>query len=488
MPENTSSAGFESFPLPGDAADHADVGALQFLNHNPEADLSNVGDGLFFAQNLPQDSTGSPIAPQIGTPMPLIQDTFPGDFDVPFRSVLSSTIGDSGLVSQGSSRSTSQTIHISTKTQIDYESRVKALHHYSSKARTIDQQNPVEPTPLEVTQDLILSAAPGPNNETPIRSSVSFSIYRAALLWHLHARRHQNELYELAYRTLATTKVPSGRKKKSSFHKLVYMDDDFSMLVNVLGTLDKRTAQWGSRTSYWIQATVACGARCIEWNSAEWLDRDKFQMTIKTAKKKLSKPAFVQLAETTRTDVFSIHDLYEDDNAEDDQIDVNSVMTQCDGDQYRIIRVDRNDATYIDLHLNSIEIHSQIQRLDGVDRDRAFHRYYEMCRRTLRKACLIAFKGSRFYPLKVGRKQFSANMKIDNSIGVVAALMGHTNTRTTMRNYGSRYAGLKSRKAQSDVLGQVINEAFNINNLGNFNATNKSAESAVECGPSMSDT
>lgn len=358
----------------------------------------------------------------------------------------------------------------SKNTERQYEDRIRGLYKGSSAARTTDLQNPVEPSPLEVVQDLIASVTPGIDGDPPQRSKASWHIYRSALLWHLSSMRNKNEAYREAYEFLAETKNPVGVKISSQREKRTFVKDDLKMILNTLGGLNRhKDAMWGSRTAYWIQAGIAAGARGIEWHGTTWLDRDKLQLLIPTSKIKSSKPAFFKIAGATNAIIKegsrnelarTVYDL-EDDHENDIEYEQDG---ETDGwapknESHRVVRIDENDAIYVDMHLASIERHAIVQRLtNGVPPEVAFDRYYEMARRTMRNACEIAFKGKKYYRLYTTRSQFSADRKVDHSIGAVAEMMGHSDIKTTMSSYGSRAAGLKGRKAQSDLLLQSLLE------------------------------
>lgn len=372
------------------------------------------------------------------------------------------------------------------KTEAQYMKRVRCLYRQSSAIRTTDIQNPIDPSPAEVVQDLIDSASAQPSGAPPRRARASWALYRSSLLWHLSSRRHQNDVYETAYQLLASTKSPAGVKSTKPRAKKTFSGNDFAMIITALGSLNAlqglnlRRSFWGSQTAYWLQAGVAAGARGAEWEGAAWLDRDKFQLLIPNAKRKKTTPAFFKIAGAANAKIAagsaneSAQTVYDLDNEDlgsedlgseydDDEDDWEAGPFEVDVDSHRIVRIDPNDAIYVDLHLASIErntIHQQLK--NNTPRSESFIRYYEMARRTLRSACEIAFKGKRYYRLYNTRSQFSANRKVDHQLGAVAAMMGHfdPSSKTTMSSYGSRAAGLKSRKAQSDLLSQVMMEAF----------------------------
>lgn len=371
----------------------------------------------------------------------------------------------------------------SPETEAQYAYRVRTLYRRSSALRTTDVQNPIEATPLELVQDLVNSGNPNLTRQ-PIAKS-SWHLYRSALLWHLAPRRHENTTYADAYQLLARTKAPLGAKKPTRA-KRTFTGNDFECIINALACVDHhRGVHWGSKTAYWLQASLASGARSGEWPDTQWLDRTKSQLIIRSSKRKVSAPAFKKMSDADES-VLSVYEEGEHEDCErdereiydmrDDQVqaadpeynepdeDNSSVSVVTDREvitpTHRIVRIDKSDALYIDLHLDAIERYAiAAQSKSGASSELAFKRYYDMVRRTLHKACQLAFNGKKFYRLHDTRSQFSANLKVDHAIGTVATMMGHTNTRTTMSSYGSRAAGLKS-KGLSDRNQQSMADVF----------------------------
>lgn len=324
----------------------------------------------------------------------------------------------------------------SPETEAQYVDRVRSLWRASVDARTIDPQHPVDPTPAEVVQDLIDSAA----GESPRRSPASFSLYRSALLWHLAQHQHEHDAYRVAYEALATTKRPPGvqqqpASKRKATAKRCFVGNDLADLVNTLMEFNRRD-YWGSYAQYWLQATIACGARPGEWIGASWIDRDALKVQIPNSKRKAaSSTPFERLA--AAPGALSVYDLPDTEPDDDDDEDSDGVGP------YRTVEVNREEAVYIDLHLDAMENYISKQLSQGAEsREQAFARYYEMVRRTLRKACEVAFRGQKKYSLRSARSQFAANRKADHGLSAVAGDMGHGNERTTMGNYGHRSRAL----------------------------------------------
>lgn len=366
----------------------------------------------------------------------------------------------------------------SSKTEEQYKIRVRGLYKASYNLRTTDPQFPVEPSPMDVIDDLVESVTPGPDGTPAKRSVASWRLYRAALLWHLAMNRHVHQTFEDAYQRLASLKYPEQiTSKVTPRQKKTFKGSDFADLISTLGTLNRRKSTWGSRTAYWLQASVAAGARGTEWLKTSWLDREKLTLIIYNAKRKEADPAFKTMrANKDDPSIQSVHDLQvhqlrenltseefgaastldqpilERDFGEDEEMLESDHISYDDSDpvdevqDYRVVRINRNDAIYIDMHLMAIEAHYKEQHAaEGISAEEAFNRYKKMARHTLRNACDILFKGAKYYRLHDSRSQFSAERKTEHSIGAVASMMGHSSTRTTMSSYGSRHAGLKSK-------------------------------------------
>lgn len=408
---------------------------------------------------LPSDlplKTGLSSTPRDGDPHKITFDPWAGR---PTAALMKITASAQSAQNQLPADRNPQHSRRTAKTEEQYRERVRSLYRQSAGIRTTDPQNPVEPSPIDVVQDLIDSAS----GENPVRARASWALYRSALLWHLADNRLTNDAYETAYAMLADTKLPPGVLKAPKRAKATFRGDDFGILINALLDLKQRGANWGSRTAYWLQAGVAAGARTGEWMDTSWLDRDKLQLLIPNSKRKAAAAAFTQMANasmagSTAKSVYELateiddHDFDEEDLLDDRPQDEIGVT----GGAHRVVRIDRNDALYVDLHLAAIERHAISQSACGTPREVAFRRYYEMVRRTLRQACEIAFKGKRYYRLYHTRSQFSADRKVDHALNAVSGMMGHTNTRTTMSSYGSRADGLKGRKAQSNLLAAAM--------------------------------
>ncbi len=380
----------------------------------------------------------------------------------------------------------------SKSTEAQYMSRVRGLFMRSTDLRSSDPQVPVNPTPLEVVDDLLASTEDQSTKpkwlQQPYRGVASFILYRAALLWFMHSRIEGSPEYEIAYQKLVKAKHPlstgtstgtgTEKTKRVKRAKVVFKGDDLFKIFDALRSLDEGRKQWGMATTYWLKAGIACGARTSEWEGVSWLDRSNHKLLIPNSKQKLARPACQRMlsnpeAQTvyeieSNDDDFlrgnksdSEHDLehdFEDDSEDDSEQDTEDDYDETKGargkESHRVVIVKPADAVNIDRQLIFLEAAIGHKVTQGMSRHMAFKQYLASIRRALRKACFIAFKGKRYYRLYDTRSQFAANKKVDHPLGSVASMMGHSNTKTTKSSYGSRAAGLKARRAQT-TQGQV---------------------------------
>ena len=350
---------------------------------------------------------------------------------------------------------TNQSGTISVETEKQYMERVRSLQRTGRASRTIDWQNPVEPDPMDLVDDLIASVT-APKDSKP-RSLSSWRIYRAALLFFLARNRHLHAEFDMAYQKLASMKHPDIRGPKvARRQKMTFVSDDLAQLINHLLIRSRRSAKsgkasWGDRTAYWLQAGIATGARACEWPTVYWQDRENCILSIKTAKQKVSEPAFRRAK--TANSVHGVHAAIDPlEFGWGDGVTTAAIDTPGDihPEPRRLLTIEGKDALYIDLHLNSIALHAQAQGERGIDEATAFKRYARMAEVTLKSACKDLFGGQRAYTLRHTRSHFAASQKVDHDLSTVASQMGHTSTRTTMSHYGSRASGLRNRGMKPD--------------------------------------
>ena len=327
-------------------------------------------------------------------------------------------------------------------TEKAYATNTRRLYKRSTSERSTDPQQPVVVTPLDVTEDLIARRGTGADQY--------WNLNRASLLWHLAKNRSQYEIFETAFQRLAATKQirSSQPKRKATIDKRTIPESDLSQVIATLDTMN-RTVSWGARTRYWLQAGLASGARPSEWVGARWLNETtKETLCLLNRKRKRTAPIF-SLVGPGQT----IHDV-EEHNPE-------RLVPGFEYDNETRIRhvpIENNAAFWVGLHMGTLN--DYLREVPESQEEERYKKYFNMCRKYLREACLRAFNGKRLYSLYVMRGQYAANMKAEHPLEEVAARMGHSPSgRTTMASYGPRSRAHGGRGVQTPAEAQAAAEA-----------------------------
>jgi len=347
------------------------------------------------------------------------------------------------------------------RTENQYAVYVRSMYNSSIRLRTVDPQQPPVVTPLQVVRDLVGSM----NGYAPS----TWKLYRSALLWHMATHRNDNELYEEAYQLIAGSLAASRRpdllnenqganpdanansgadatKTTKPSTKKTISEIDLNKLINQLCGMNRIT-NWGSRTQFWLLAGLACGARPSEWVGASWLDDSQTILCIPNSKRKMTVPIW-QLIGPGQT----IHDV---EANHPERLLRGSLFDP--SKQTRNVAIASEDKLWVNLHLGALN--DYLNKSPQFEVDQAYIRYYNMCRKVLRKACLIAFEKKQ-YPLYVMRSQYAANLKAELPLEEVAARMGHEPSgRTTMSSYGPRTSAHGGRGAPTPAQQQAKAQA-----------------------------
>jgi len=316
----------------------------------------------------------------------------------------------------------------SAKTEAEYEKRVQQLYRRGWKKRARFYEDAVILSPADIVGDLIEAR----DQYAP----QSWVLYRAALLWHLASNRHgpSASAFDSAYRLLAATsnnqardlqRVHEGIQRTQQPTKKTIPAADLTRLTSQLADMNR----WGALTSHWLLAGLASGARPGEWLNATWSDETESSLCLPNSKRKVAVPVFTMVGAGE-----TIHDL-EADSPER----LIAGAASDDRKRIRIVPIAQGDRPHVSSHLKAMN--DYLDEKPGISREDRFVSYFNMCRKTLRSACLKAFNGRRSYSLYAMRSQFAANMKAKLPLAEVAELMGHIEgSRVTMANYGGRWA------------------------------------------------
>jgi hypothetical protein len=317
--------------------------------------------------------------------------------------------------------------------------------------------------------------------DTTIKAATK-GAYRAAIAWALRqphiefskADRDEGLQLVAAYDPLEGAEREVVRSFRVSARTIP--QEDLGPVLNAL--LGARVTQqaWATKTTSWLNAGIATGARPGEWESAYWFDRDRRILRLPNAKLKKQAPFRWQhiperLLNRADADLASMADADPDnislvvaaakrhsellarnlaffDQAEagtdagnDEAIDTLRRLRAWElhnaGLAWRDIEVPVRWIGAVDAHLTNL--HQYLSSEPGRYGPPTFKRYYDGCRTALRTACLEAFQDGRLYSLYDTRSTAAANMQATIGAEAAAAVMGHYMKRK--RTIKANYAG-----------------------------------------------
>lgn len=218
----------------------------------------------------------------------------------------------------------------------------------------------------------------------------------------------------------------SDGRKNSRRSKRHIPEDDFVKIQNkLLGMRD-----WGSRAHTFLSATIATGARPIEWINAKWIDRKSRIIRFKTAKSKCVNALnrVTPSNQSFKEGAVSYRDI---EIEEGDMLDVVQQMENI----YHL--------------LNTADPVFSAENMDDELKSHYFKPYYECCRVAIWRACKSIFDDGRVYSFYDARNSFAANRRALHG-HKASAMMGHStpNTRTAS-HYANKYAAWSKYKNQS---------------------------------------
>jgi hypothetical protein len=307
-----------------------------------------------------------------------------------------------------------------------YTATIISLQRYSIQKRSRDIYEPHQVTPLEMAIDLA---------ERTDLAEATCSIYRSALLWYLRSEQDQSEDNRRAYWLLMTVLHERRTHPKRPAKPKTISEEDYHELVSELASMAHRST-WAALAQHFMQATLASGARPVEWLNTKWADEAHTLLEIRTAKEMLCPPGFMQ----------GELDLEDDEDLEEDSVDDEARMeaeaepgspSYLPTGQTRSIPITRgSDRVAIEAHMTEFAAWVPPE-LPEAERLEAYTRYYGQCRQVVRRACQKIWEGEKVYSTKTMRSQFSANQKALVGAAAASILMGHSNpTSPAAAHYG----------------------------------------------------
>lgn len=253
-------------------------------------------------------------------------------------------------------------------------------------------------------------------------------------------------------------------------------EQDLGPLLNGLLSARSSRRNWAAKTTAWLVAGIATGARPGEWESAYWLDRERGILRLPNAKLKKQAPvtwqhiperllnlADADLAAMAKADLDNVSAVISAAKRHSDLLARNLAFfdkaeagAEADnaaaietlrrlrawelhnaGLAWRDIEVPFRSFGAVDSHLTNIQ--QYLASEPDEDGAPTFHRLYDGCRHALHAACLRTFEDGRLYSLYDTRSTAAANMQATFGTETAAAVMGHYMKRK--RTIKANYAG-----------------------------------------------
>jgi hypothetical protein len=350
--------------------------------------------------------------------------------------------------------------NVTLASQSTYRATAEVVRRYSVRRRSPSSEETVDVTVLESVEDLLKRTDLQPGGQ---------AAYRSAMLWLLSELGDQSKENRLAYAKLLAwqpARTGSGLPPASAGARGARRipETDYRLLIEELAEVAVGS-DWASRTLAWVQATLACGARPIEWLDIYWKDPAQTALMIVTAKEKLDQPRFL----TRRRDGSAPPaPAAAEGTAPAATLETGDANTgtgegagaagageplRVEGDLREVPITRAFDRMVIRDHLLGLERHLAQAGAETTEaRLAAFKQYHNNCRTLLRRVVVRLWKGKKSYTLYTMRSQFQANHRaavLDPA--EVRRLMGHT-TDVSGAHYGrasQAFARFKPEKAST---------------------------------------
>ncbi|MEJ8837659.1 hypothetical protein [Ramlibacter sp. AN1133] len=320
---------------------------------------------------------------------------------------------------------------ITASSRQKYLDRVKFLEGYAVRQRSSTPEDPAFVTILDAVNDLLA--------RTDLSAASKLS-YRNAMVWYLREQGDQALEFRQAYALLQTMSFAKDPDRASN-RKRSIPEADYEALTEQLNEM-AASSDWAVRALVWANATLATGARPIEWLAATW-DSSKSVLTIQTAKQHLSPPDFRRGGRAPQEEGGEGADQEVPDIDEEGAIEP---PLRVEGPERMVPVAQGLDRLMVEQHLTFFNAAIPLGAIPA-EREAHFTRYHDQCRQALRIACDRLWKGSKSYTLYTFRGQFQANQRARHGIAATRELMGHSG-RVSGRSYGKGNQAFRSIKGE----------------------------------------
>lgn len=314
----------------------------------------------------------------------------------------------------------------------------------------------------------------------PTISTGTKMTYRSAVVWALE--RSGFEFYEedrLEGLKAVRAFQPRRSRSRSDIPELVtrryrtrgraIAEEDLGPLLNALLSSKSSKTEWAAKTTTWLNAGIATGARPGEWETAYWLDFDRRILRLPNSKLKKQAPfdwshVPARLMSRAETDLIEMASLVPAIPADGAALHHALVARNLGFFNVAESRTDRNNEVSLDTlrRLRAWELHNaglawrdievssrwvgavnahlnHIREYLAGGGDQTFQRLFNGCRAALAAACKRAFPDGRLYSLYDTRSTAAANMQASMGADRAALVMGHYKKRK--RTIKEHYAG-----------------------------------------------
>ncbi|MEJ8811751.1 hypothetical protein WKW77_11790 [Variovorax ureilyticus] len=359
-------------------------------------------------------------------------------------------------------------IPVSDKTATKYQRCYRMLQTRTALALGVE---PADVTPTQILNDL---------DTDPTLAIGTKCVYRSAIVWALNQPDydfHDQDRSEglEAVRDFnprlsrSKDKIADVISRRSRESARFIPEADLKPILDGLLSANRSKQDWAAKTTTWLIAGLATGARPGEWENAYWQDRERGILRLPNAKLKKQPPiawAHIPQRLLTRAEA----DLAA--MAEADPGSVTAVLKAAECDMTLVARNfaffdeaeartdPANEIAFESLRrLRAWELHNaglawrdiavHPRRIGAVDghlhnvqaylaggSDQTFKRLYDGCRKALTTACELMFEDGRLYSLYDTRSTAAANIKATFDPEVAAMLMGHyMKRRRSLKHY-----------------------------------------------------
>ncbi|MGJ7519699.1 hypothetical protein ACSFA0_04320 [Variovorax sp. LT1P1] len=267
----------------------------------------------------------------------------------------------------------------------------------------------------------------------------------------------------------STSDIPDLATRRYRTRARSIPEEDLGPLLNALLSAKITSTQWAAKTTTWLNAGIATGARPNEWETAYWLDFDRRILRLPNSKLKKQAPfnwsyvpaRLMSRAESDLVRKASSDELSPSEDAAGhiDEFErnirffdaVESSTAHSNGmalDTLRRLRaweLHNASLAWRDIEVparwvGAVNAHmTHIRDYLAGGGDRTFQRLFNGCRAALAAACKRAFPDGRMYSLYDTRSTAAANMQASMGADRAALVMGHYKKRK--RTIKENYAG-----------------------------------------------